>query len=1602
MAKRYKCPYCELRLIRKDLIKHIDKKHEELIPQGYSSARLVYNQVNKIDHGKCRVCGKLTSWNEKSGRYNVLCDNPKCKEHMREEYKKNMLRVRGTYNILNDPEQQKKMLANRSISGSYKFSDGGILTYTGSYEKKCLEFMDVVMQIPSKDILSPGPTIEYEYNGRKHFYITDFYYIPYNLIIEVKDGGDNLNNKDSSSMRASREKTIEKERIITDRGEYNYIRLTNNDFSQLLDVFMTIKEKLLEGDVSKTYKINESVIFESAHSKYDIEKQVKRIAEKVKKDKKDPTGNQNCMLCTWCMEAWFRGYNILPRPVYSPTDIIFTSNYEPHDIIKNNSEVIHFRNKNELKNICLSSGNNSRYYIHINWIGSSGGHEFILINIDDSIYVIDAQQGLFENIDFSNKASNYFNNINYNNSYIIRMDDKQFNYKLLKYNDNKYIKNFTEDDMKYIDESVIFESAHSKYDINNLNRLKRTMSESGNNINMLDETSLTEACKDVETARKFLQDVDNLSKKYDANFFIVTDGASMTRNGRGKSEPAVKNARDSQIEWEKKNGGDPDEDWLKHDNDLIKKEYAMESVIFNTDDIYYNKDKFDSGEINLCFITGFSGSGKSTMANEMEKNGIEKYELDDIVFQFNFSDENLKEYGGMISSFFNGPGKKYRTIKGIDDLKTDKEADDYQVNICIDFIDYAKKYAASHKDKKFIVEGVEIFGAYIDKIESFKDYAVYIKGTSLFNSYIRSAKRDSQDAETDFGKFKSFMKMIASSSRFKQYLTANTRLNKIKKQINKYVTESEDKSELTKGFKSKTSNVQYKTLSIDKPEIYDYLKDHFSKNNPMWEGVKDSKTYMDCFINGNNSRHIKRVGEIFINKVNDEVIGFEVVEKPNNYLAIEIPDKKYRGYGFGSLLLEDAIKKHGCKKLYVAADNKIAIKMYTNRGFEKTGEFYDGEYWRMELKESSINESDIEQIIFNKKQPFQKQITLYHGTDISNLDILIPNSYNVGRKNDVPKMSSFWFANKDYAESFASMTLIEKYNYNLLILLDNDMKVLIDKNYKDDIIKFLKSTKGYVYEKTIDISIVGYGHEGIFPEYTLDIPVKPDKRHIIMPNNLIKRIKFVPNDYLQDIKNKYKSGKMNFGSNFIQQILDKIIYYQSMVQRTKKIKDVRQLSVSDINNDIYYRVTYNNIGIYEAFKQNVPWNVWVDFKNSKACNWLPLPPKYEDGYYSYFTYEGYKKFMDLTYPKMLKYLNKDKIETSIVELDENSIVYSDKYQIVATNNNYMIESEDKSELTKGFKSKISNIQYKTLSIDKPEIYDYLKNYFSKNDPMWEGVKDSKTYMDCFINGNNSRNVKRVGEVLINKSNDEVIGYEVVEKPDNFLAIEIPNKKYRGYGFGNMLLEDSIKKHGCRKLYVAIDNKIALKMYKNKGFKIIKKWYDDEYYLMELKESSINELCTINTSNTFIQTYIRLFVDYIQKKYKSNIDTIDIKIVHSKQAIEMKKKKLKYINYSNDFIVINYNQITIVDEDVYGDQPINYNSFLKFHIAKVLLSTYACDDNTRLINAICTYESGIYNEIGEKTSEFKDAGVYADYLKKHGPNMVVNNLIKRSHTEYPIF
>lgn len=97
--------------------------------------------------------------------------------------------------------------------------------------------------------------------------------------------------------------------------------------------------------------------------------------------------------------------------------------------------------------------------------------------------------------------------------------------------------------------------------------------------------------------------------------------------------------------------------------------------------------------------------------------------------------------------------------------------------------------------------------------------------------------------------------------------------------------------------------------------------------------------------------------------------------------------------------------------------------------------------------------------------------------------------------------------------------------------------------------------------------------------------------------------------------------------------------------------------------NVYYRVTYNGEGIYNALKNNIPLNVWIGLLKSDAMRWLPKPPKYNESSRSYFTKEGFKMFMRKTYPVMRKYLNPEFVNIEEVRLP-NKMMYSDKYQVV--------------------------------------------------------------------------------------------------------------------------------------------------------------------------------------------------------------------------------------------------------------------------------------------------------------------------------------------------
>ena len=241
--KHYKCPFCDYHDDKQGLSEHVDEKHHEMIPEGYTAARVVFNHIYHKTHGVCVVCKRETAWDEEKGKYKRLCGRKACYKALRDSYRKNMIKVYGKDTLLNDPEQQEKMLKNRRISGKYRFHDGGYHIYTGTYEMKCMEFLDKGLNYESTDILAPGPVIEYEFNGQKLKWITDIFIIPYNLIIEIKDGGSNPNKR---SMPEYRAKQVAKEKMITNMGTYNYLRLTNNNFEQLIETLMELKTQMID------------------------------------------------------------------------------------------------------------------------------------------------------------------------------------------------------------------------------------------------------------------------------------------------------------------------------------------------------------------------------------------------------------------------------------------------------------------------------------------------------------------------------------------------------------------------------------------------------------------------------------------------------------------------------------------------------------------------------------------------------------------------------------------------------------------------------------------------------------------------------------------------------------------------------------------------------------------------------------------------------------------------------------------------------------------------------------------------------------------------------------------------------------------------------------------------------------------------------------------------------------------------------------------------------------------------------------------------------------------------------------------------------------
>ena len=170
-------------------------------------------------------------------------------------------------------------------------------------------------------------------------------------------------------------------------------------------------------------------------------------------------------------------------------------------------------------------------------------------------------------------------------------------------------------------------------------------------------------------------------------------------------------------------------------------ELPSEKYTVSEPDLYYKEDSFNSGETNICFILGHSGSGKSMMARTLDGDDIDHIELDDLLLtKDHFTMDRLKDYSDMFYSFFTGEGAKYYI--GVDERNSIPKRD-YEDKVFIDFVDFAMEYAKNHREKKYIIDGIWIY-LYFDDPSVFEDYAVFIKGTSFLKSKIRATKREMQ------------------------------------------------------------------------------------------------------------------------------------------------------------------------------------------------------------------------------------------------------------------------------------------------------------------------------------------------------------------------------------------------------------------------------------------------------------------------------------------------------------------------------------------------------------------------------------------------------------------------------------------------------------------------------------------------------------------------------------------------------------------------------------------------------------------------------------------------------------------------------------------
>ncbi len=238
------CKYCGKYFSKKSLvIDHIERCHsKELSDENIDAYQACWLATHPDLHSLCMCgCGKKTDWCYATGKPHKVSNDPKCKERLRKIALANHIKVYNTPTLLNDMEHQREMQHNRPTAGKYKFSDGRTVDYLSSLEKSFLWFCDTVLELKSNMILtSPKIFTYYDPKAKKNRqYDPDFYLPDYNLLIEIKDGGEH-SNSNPAFIEETRYKTELKDEMMRKQTEYNFIKIVDKNYGPFVELLYSI------------------------------------------------------------------------------------------------------------------------------------------------------------------------------------------------------------------------------------------------------------------------------------------------------------------------------------------------------------------------------------------------------------------------------------------------------------------------------------------------------------------------------------------------------------------------------------------------------------------------------------------------------------------------------------------------------------------------------------------------------------------------------------------------------------------------------------------------------------------------------------------------------------------------------------------------------------------------------------------------------------------------------------------------------------------------------------------------------------------------------------------------------------------------------------------------------------------------------------------------------------------------------------------------------------------------------------------------------------------------------------------------------------------